>query len=913
MIRNLLLFLFITCTIGASAESISVKDLRCEYLENPLGIDSKKPRLSWVLTSSERGQKQSAYRIVVASSREQLENNEGDLWDSGVVKSDRSIQVAYQGKELQSRMRCFWKVRVWDREGKPSAWSQPAFWSMGLLNPGDWKGEWIGLDRDDPVEEKETLEPDLSQSTWIWYPQGDPTQSAPPGTRYFRKAIDIPANATIKRAEFAMTGDNRFVMWINGTKVGGGDNFNVPFQFPIADELQNGKNIIAIEAENMGAEANPAGLIGCLRIQLADHTPLTVRTDASWLTAKNKAAGWAEAGFDAAKWKNAKEIGAYGCPPWGEVKSKEPSRRLSARYVRKEFAAPKPVKRANVYISGLGLYELRLNGQKIGDHVLAPGLTEYTKRVFYETYDVTAHVKKGGNAIGVILGNGRYYAPRLNVPTKTRTFGYPQLLLQMHIEYADGSRDVLVSDDAWSTTNQGPIRANNEYDGEEYDARKEMPGWDEPNFEASKAWEQVELVDAPQGALRAQMMEPIRVTETRKPIKITNPKPGMYIFDMGQNMVGWCRLNVKGPRGKQVKLRFAEVLNDEGLLYLENIRSAKVTDIYTLTGDGVEIYEPRFTYHGFRYVELTGYPGQPDLDTLTGCVVHDDIDFTGRFHCSNDLLNQIHHNIVWGVRGNYRSFPTDCPQRDERQAWLGDRAAEARGESYMFDIAALYAKWMADIDDSQKPSGSVPSVAPYYWPFYPNDVTWPSCYIIIPGTLYDQYGDTRVLEKRYPSMKRWIEFMSGFLEDNLMPRDTYGDWCVPPESPELIHSRDPNRKTAKTVLGTTYFYNDLRLMARYARILGKKEDARVFEALAQKIKTAFNAKFFDKEKNQYDNGSQTSYVLPLSFGMVPQGHRKAVFDNLAQKIMEESDGHIGTGLIGGQWLNRVLSDNGRPD
>jgi alpha-L-rhamnosidase len=482
----------------------------------------------------------------------------------------------------------------------------------------------------------------------------------------------------------------------------------------------------------------------------------------------------------------------------------------------------------------------------------------------------------------------------------------------MRVEYADGSTAEILSDATWKLTTAGPIRANNEYDGEFYDARLEQAGWDRPGGNAA-AWEPAQLVAAPGGRLAAQMIEPIRIIETLHPAAVREIQPGVQIFDMGQNMVGWCRLTVSGPRGTAITLRHAETLSSDGTLDVENLRSAKVTDTYVLKGQGTEIYEPRFTYHGFRYVELRGYPGKPTLAALVGQVVHDAVRGAGQFVCSNPLLNRIYENIRWGVRGNYRSIPTDCPQRDERQGWLGDRSAESKGETYLFDVAAFYSKWITDIEDAQKPSGSVPDVAPSYWPLYSDNITWPSSFIIIPGTLYEQYGDERVLEKHYAGMKKWIDYMRGFVKDGIMPRDQYGDWCVPPESPQLIHSLDPARKTAKAILGTTYFYHDLRLMAQYALILGKPADARQFNALAEKLQTALNAKYFQPQTCQYDNGAQTTSVLPLAFGMVPPEHRAKVFEILAGKILHDTQGHIGTGLIGGQWLMRVLSDNGRPD
>jgi alpha-L-rhamnosidase len=505
-------------------------------------------------------------------------------------------------------------------------------------------------------------------------------------------------------------------------------------------------------------------------------------------------------------------------------------------------------------------------------------------------------------------------------------------------------------------TTDGPIVANNEYDGEEYDARLELGDWSKAGFtppsplggeragvrgegglgqEASGTpattphpspliplpsegrgkpeWRPVQLVSAPEGVVSAQMIEPIRVTQTLQPISITEPKPGVFIFDLGQNLVGWCRLKVSGKAGTQVTLRHAETLNADGTLYLANIRGARVTDIYTLKGKGTEIWEPRFTYHGFRYVEVTGLPGRPTLAAIAGCVVHDDLPSAGDFTCSNPLVNRIYQNIVWGTKGNYRSLPTDCPQRDERQGWLGDRSEESKGESFIFDTQAFHEKWLQDMADAQRNSGSVPDVCPSYWPLYNDDVTWPSSTVIIPQALREQFGDTAIVARHYDSAKKWVDYMQRFVTNGIISRDNYGDWCVPPEDPKLIHSLDPNRITDKALLATAYFYHDLRLMEGYAKMLGKDADAQHFAQLAEQMKTAFNEKFLKRDLGQYDNGTQTSCVLPLAFGLVPDDLRGKVFDHLVEKITVETKGHIGTGLIGGQYLMRVLSDNGRPD
>ncbi len=897
--------------LAADPGSIRPVQLRCEYLKNPLGIDAVHPRLSWIFEAEpggSRGQLQTAYQILVASSRRGLRAANGDLWDTGRVNSDRSIQIPYRGQPLTSERECYWKVRVWDGNGKPSPWSTPARWTMGLLKSSDWHAQWIGLDKKPGGERAGDV---FAGARWIWFPEGRPQESAPVGTRYFRRAVSLPADRQITRAALVFTADNSGTFFINGQRVGAATDFHAAARFEVANLLHPGQNLLAVSVENTGSEPNPAGWIGVLRVEFENGQPLVVRTGPDWKTTDKAVAGWTEASLDDAAWHSAQQLGPAGMAPWGQIAAAE-DRRLPARYLRREFKVEKHLRRATVYMSGLGLSELYLNGRKVGNSVLSPALSDYTKRCFYVTYDVTRALKQGDNAVGVILGNGRFYAPRSRIPTGTVSYGFPKLFFQMNLDYSDGSTERVVSDGAWKLTADGPIRANNEYDGEEYDARKDMDGWNKPGLDDSD-WQDAQVVAAPGGGLAAQMIEPIRVTQTLRPIAMTEPKPGVYVFDMGQNMVGWCRLKVSGPRGTAVSMRHAETLKPDGMLYVANLRSAKVTDTYILKGQGTEIYEPRFTYHGFRYVEVTGYPGKPDLSDIEGRVVGDDLQSAGSFTCSNPLVNHIYRNIRWGVRGNYRSIPTDCPQRDERQGWLGDRSAESRGETYLFNTAALYTKWLQDMADAQKPSGSVPDVCPAYWPIYSDNVTWPSSTVIIPKAIRDQYADRRVIREHYDSAKKWIEYMSRFIDNGIISRDSYGDWCVPPRDPKLIHSRDPKRQTNKALLATAYFYHDLELMAQYANWLNKPDDAQHFSELATTLKAAFNKKFLNTQAGQYDNGSQTSCVLPLAFGLTPEAQRERIFDHLVEKITNETHGHIGTGLIGGQWLMRVLTDNGRPD
>ena len=629
------IMILLTSAASAAETDMQITRLRCEYLDNPLSIDETSPRLSWELLSAQRGQKQTAYQILVASSEQSLAKNLGDLWDTGKVSSDASIHIAYDGKLLRSQMQCFWKVRVWDADGEASAWSQPAFWGMGLLKPSDWKAQWVGWDHSDPTPEASSAQ-DVDSAKWIWHLHEKAAQAAPVEKVYFRRVVNVEKD--IESASILATADNSFKLWVNAEIAGTGTNFNQLYEIDLNGRLHKGKNTIAVEATNDGTAPNPAGFIAILRIKYSDGSEESITTDDGWKSRNASADGWTALEFDDSSWDQVIVAANYGDAPWGKagMKNEALDRRLSARYLRRDFDVDKKVKRAVVYGSGLGLSEFYLNGDKLGDHVLSPGLTDYDKRVLYVAYDVTDQLNQGENALGAILGNGRYFAPRLTVPTETRTYGYPKLLLQMEIEYQDGSKETIASDSKWMLTTDGPIGANNEYDGEEYDARKEIPGWSKPGFDDS-SWNKVEVVEAPSGELRAEMIEPIRVTETIKPIAVTNPIGDVYIFDMGQNMVGWCRLKVRGPKGTQVRLRHAEVLKDDGTLYLDNIRSAKVTDVYTLKGEGVEEYEPRFTYHGFRYVEVTGYPGELGLDAIEGCVVHDDVEPVGEFACSEPI------------------------------------------------------------------------------------------------------------------------------------------------------------------------------------------------------------------------------------------------------------------------------------
>jgi len=625
---------------------------------------------------------------------------------------------------------------------------------------------------------------------------------------------------------------------------------------------------------------------------------------------------WCMAYVDAKDWR-ASWIGLDSMTNAGEQLQGAVNTRLSARYLRKEFSLSNPVKSAKLHISGLGLYECYLNGAKVGNGIFSPTATDYDKRVNYNTFDVTSMLTSTNNTLGVVLGNGRFVALRMaddarfGVPA-TRHFGFPKLMLQLEIEYQNGETKTISSDASWKLTTQGPIVSNSEFDGEQYDANLELKGWTSNGYDDSK-WLNARKVDAPLGKLVAQKNPNITTMEEITPISIQLVN-GKYILDMGQNMVGWLAVTLQGQKDKPVKMRFAESLQKDGSLYMANLRGAEVTNSYTPSKDGGFSWCPTFTYQGFRYAEISGIDYMPQVKDFKGMVNYDEMKTIGSFETSNALLNQIYKNAYWGIRGNYRSFPTDCPQRDERMPWLGDRATGCFGESFIFDNGLLYEKWTQDIQDSQNATGSLPDIAPNYWPFYSDNVTWPSAFIHTTNMLYEQRGDVQPVVTHYAAMKKWLDYMKAtYMKEYLMERDIYGDWCMPPEKLELIHSQDPNRKTNGTLLATSFYYRLVVIMAKFAAISGQQQDVATYNELATQIKKAYNAKFLDVEKGCYGNNTVTANLVSLMQDLVPESYQEKVFANIVAKTEGEFNSHVGVGLIGIQFLMRGLTTHGQGD
>ncbi len=730
LIFILALLFFISC--NSSKKEFRVVDLRCEYLVNPDGLDVEHPRLFWKMDKAVAGAKQTAWQVQVASSEELLQSGSADLWDSGVVQSDQSIQIEYEGKPLQSGQNVFWRVKIWDEAGVESAWSETASWKMALLKTSDWQAKWIGAPKSITSGEMKYASP------------------------FFRKEIDVS----------------------------------------------------------------------------------------------------------------------------GKVKS------------------------ARVYISGLGYYELYLNGKKSGDHVLSPNQTNYDRRkrekwsesrignmntrVLYETHDITSLLQDGKNVIGVVLGNGWYQqADRPDEPAYL--YDSPRLLAQIQIEYEDGRNETITSDASWKVST-GPILYNGLHSGEIYDARLEQKSWNEAGFDDSK-WIQAELVREPTGTLKAQVSPSDRIVKTIRPVKVSQPEKGIYRFDMGQMMSGWARLKVSGEKGTKLKLVFTE---EFGPTYRQ-------TDTYILKGEGEEIWEPRFTWHAFRYVDVIGSSVELTADKLEGRVVNTDIQPAGTFECSNMLFNQLLSNYRWTQLGNvHGGVPSDCPHR-ERRGYTGDGQISSRSAIYNFDMAQFYTKWLGDISDAQNhETGYVPNTTPY------DDggggTPWGAAYVIIPWYMYQYYGDLQLLQQHYKGMKHWIDFVKNNLNtDGILANQGLGEW-VPP----AVVTIDPD------YVNSCFYLLCCNLMAQISGALGEKNDQAYFSQLEKDAAFSINRVYFNRDKAEYSVGWQGANAYPLAYHFAAKENEQAIFDRLVQSL-KDAKMHFDTGILGTPLLLQVLTEQGRID
>ncbi len=814
----------------------TVDHLRCEYLESPLGVGERHPRLSWRMEGDPgtRGIAQTAYRILVASSPERLNRDEGDLWDSGRIDAADSIQIVYRGQALNARARCYWKVRAWDQNGQPTPWSEPASWAMGLLHVSDWQAEWLRVEELTPE--------DLA-------------------------AKPAPAKLTVIRAVYGTHDNSR--------------KFDVTEKVRAMVTAKGGELHVQASNSNFGDPAVGGGKRLEVVYEVAGKRHTVSASEGMYVTASDPA----------------------------EMEEPPRVKRIQTpRYLRRAFFAGQVPVRATLYATALGLYEMRLNGRRVGDALLSPGWTAYDKRVQVQAYDVTAMVKDGNNVLAAVLGNGWYCGTVQCWPPQICLYGYePHLKAQLEIEYADGTSQTVPTDEAWQGTIDGPLRMSGIYEGETYDARKEMGGWDAPGFTPDGRWKPALIDRAVQaGELVWQRSEPIRVTSELTPVAVTEPKPGVYVFDFGQNMVGWTRLQVQGEAGTTIEIFLNEMLNPDGTVYRENLHAGKMgkaqsqTVRYTLRGSGLESYEPHFTYQGFRYAEVTGLKSKPDASLLTGRVFHTAFSQTGTFTCSDPLLTRLAQNIQWSQRGNMMGTPTDCPQRDERAGWTGDAQFFMPTAVYNFDVAAFFSKWFYDLcEDSFVEGKGFADMAPYYGRLGAGNTGWGDAGIICPYEFYRTYGDTRVIEAHYAQMKRHLQTLSSACTNHIRGAGAYGDWL------------NVGGGAKGEVCGTAYQAYLCSLMSEMAAAIGKEDDASVFATHAGDAREAFRKAFF-KEDGSIVESSQTGYALAFTMGLVPDALR----DKAAAKFKGEVERFkdcVATGFIGTPRLLTGLHEAGLDD
>jgi len=771
---------------------------------------------------------------------------------------------------------------------------------MGLLHTDEWVAKWIGYESlPDTNHQIHNFDPIfLEGSPMVWFPAEESHKAAPVEEVYFRRIVEITESKVIKRAIFRMLANNEAKLYINGQQaahLGRWGALIFPRSFDITDKIQSGLNVFAIHAINHGNSPEWAGLAGKLYIEYkGEEEPQVYSIDQSWRATKAEQNGWKDLDYDETEWAHAGVCAHVGDNPWGTLDSQLVL--PPPPYLRKDFSAQKGVKRAIVYATAFGIYELYLNGQRVGQDYFAPGWTDYNKRIYYQTYEVTNLVKQGKNCVGAILADG-WYAGYLGYGKRREHYGnQPRFMMQLTIEYQDGTKKTIFTDETWKAT-YGPILEADFLMGETYDARLEMPNWAKVGFDDSN-WQGVTVTEKVSSQIQAFPGVPVKKMQEIKPVRYTEPSPNVFVFDMGQNFAGWVRLKVSAQPGTKIVMRFAERLNPNGSIYTTNLRNARATDTYICSG-GQEIWEPHFTYHGFQYVEVTGLTSLPSLETITGIVIHSDTPVVGSFECSNQMVNKLYQNIFWGQRSNFIEIPTDCPQRDERLGWTGDTQFFIRTATYNMDVSSFFTKWLVDLEDTQDHDGIFADVAPLKVAMWKGSSVYADAGIICPWTLYEVYNDRQLIEKYYPAMKKWVEYLKKDNTNYLRPANGYGDWL----------SMDAD--TPKDLINTAYFAYSSRLLSKMALAIGKNADSSKYEELFQQIKKAFNGAYVSEDGHVKGN-TQTGYVLALWFDLLPPAKRSLASRYLVNDIKNRNY-HISTGFVGLGYLLPTLTACGYTD
>jgi alpha-L-rhamnosidase len=902
--------------------------LTCDSLSNPLGIDDPAPLFSWQLQDSRFGARQSAYRIQVASDSESLTAGKADVWDSGRVASGQSVGVRYGGTTLLAEKRYFWRVLLWDQDFQAYPASEVAWWETGLLSSKNLRAKWIGSEG---VEHRLLRQ---SAAEWISY-KGDPNYQPSGESRHdFRFAFRL--EKPVKHASLYVTGKDTAAAWLNGKQVLAAQHLPPWKQTPwqsyapsdVTAQLRADKNILAVEIvryyfpdSQTKSNESQTPMSACLIVELQDGSSVVFPSDAHWKSFLNARGDWTAVDFDDSPWAAATVYPFSGSALDGGVSGK-PLPTEGVKILRRGFQVSQPVRSARLYATALGGYEFHLNGRRVGDQVLSPGWTDYRIRVAYQVYDVTQAVREGENALAAYLAPGWYSTP-LMWAGKGYNYGNtpPALRAQLRIEHTDGSLEWIATDESWRA-NDSPILRSELYDGETFDARRVEPGWDTAGFPDAN-WQPAELIHPAEPAIVAQGFPPVRVEKVLDAKTITYPKPGVTIYDFAQNLAGVAKLRVSGSQGQAVQLRFAEILNPDGTLYTDNLRNAKATDRFILSGKGTEEYQAHFTFHGFRYVELTGLANPAGMDAVKAVVLHTDAPFTAQFHSGSPMINQLWNNILWGQRSNFISVPTDCPQRDERLGWTADAQVFWRTAAYNMNLITFSQKFSADIRGTQ-------SGTDFFGIFAPGTATsssgsaagWSDAGVIIPWTAWSQYGDKRVVEENWSAMERYLAAIQAANPAYLWRNQygiAFGDWLAPDEH------------TSEELLATALWAYDVSLAQQMAQALDRDADAKKYAALFEEIKGAFNKAYVQPDgfvgapdSTATSPGAppvpdapkpvdtQTGYVLALHMNLLPESLRGAAADKLVAKIAARH-WTIGTGFLGTPALLETLTRTGHAD
>ena len=923
---------FCMCALAVQAQSVvsaaGPVHLRVDNLRTPLGIDDPAPAFSWRLRDAARGAKQTAYEVTVASAEALLNGGKPDIWSSGKVASGESLNIDYRGPALKPHTRYYWRVKTWGASNRPYAPSEIAWWETGLMSQDAWRAKWIGYE----TPEEATVR--HAGAVWIASPDAKALAGEKGPEEDFAYRATITLAKPVRSADLFATGQDAVSAWIDGGQVLKAAPLPPWNQMPwkrfvradVKSELAQGVNTIAVETVHytvnpngmVVAEAPP--MIATLVVEYTDGTWASFASGNDWKTAIHAPQGWQGKAFDDSGWKSA--------VTWNEATGSNAEQQLgypwipeSVKALRHDFSVESPVKSARLYATALGTYEVFLNGKRIGDQIMAPGWTDYRERVVYQTYDVTEQVKQGQNAIGALLAPGWYEDP-IEWYQRPNNYGAtpPALLAELRIEHADGSVQWVTTDASWQAR-RSMILHSEIYNGETQDARRSKPSWDAAGF-SEEGWKPAIAIIPASLKIFAQDFQPIRVEREVSAKTLTEPKPGVYIYDFGQNLVGAERVRVEGPAGTNVRLRFAEILNPDGTLYTENLRTAKATDRFILNGKGTEEFTPQFTYHGYRYAELTGLPTAPGKDAVTAIVFHTDAPFTDKLETGSAMVNQLWSNILWGQRGNFMSIPTDCPQRDERLGWMGDAEVFWRTASYNMSLPAFSRKFARDMRGTQADT-------PYYGIYAPGTAAeqssghaagWSDAGIIVPWTSWLQNGDTRIIDGNWPAMTKYLDAIAAANPDYLWKNDAgtpFGDWL------------SPEGKTKYALIATAYWAYDVSLMREMARATGRAADEQKYAELFGKIRDAFDREFVrgdgfiasaDNTPSEFGlinnpnakstgGDTQTGYVLALHMNLLPENLRAAAAKRLADKI-EANHGMLATGFLGTPYLLQVLTRTG---